>query len=163
MDLSAQNCKLNMDLQVAEPTVAPGLDTRRIAVYEGKQELNFYTNARWTAPAAEMLQNSLVEGFENSKIFRNVSTDMDGAASDVILFTDIRAFQVEGGEVSIRFVSKLINTETREIITTIETEKTEVPAAHSIENIAEAFSNSTNDSIKELIEKFAAAYPKCKK
>jgi cholesterol transport system auxiliary component len=162
MALDEQSCKLPLNLQVSEPTTSPGLDTRRIAVYENSQRLNFYTNARWTAPAPEMLQTALVEGFEKAKTFKSVSTDMDATSADVILLTDIRSYQVEGTAVNVRYVSKLIDAETRDVVATMEIEKSQTPSEHKIENIIEAFASATNDSVKEVIEKTLSSYPTCK-
>lgn len=161
MALEEQSCKLGVNLQVAEPTTAPGLDSRRIAVYENSQRLNYYNNARWAAPAQEMLQTALVEGFEKAKTFKSVSTDTDATAADVLLLTDIRSYQVEEKQVKVRFVAKLVDAETRAVLATIEVDRAETPAAYKIDNIVDAFTKATNDAVKEVVDKTMASYPTC--
>lgn len=161
IEITEQTCKLGKNLQISTPTSAPGLDTRRIAVYENAAKLNFYTNARWSATAPEMLQAALIEGFEKAKSFESVATDLDATNADVILLTDIRSFQIEGKDVNIRFVSKIIDAETRDVIATIPVEKKVTPSEHKIAAIVESFGAATNDAVKEVVDKTVSSYPVC--
>lgn len=157
-----QGCKTGLDLQVSEPTASPGLDSRRIAVYENAQRLNYFKDARWTAPAPEMLQTALIEGFEKSGMFKSVSTDMDAANVDLILLTDIRSYELENKVAKVRFVSKLIDAETRDVKVTIESNQSQTPSEYKMEDIIEAFSTATNNAVADVVEKTRSPFPNCK-
>jgi cholesterol transport system auxiliary component len=160
-----QNCNQKLNLQIVEPTIVTGLETRRIAILQKDNHMNYYKGVRWAAPVPEMFKTALIDAFEKVPVFNSVGTDMDDISSEYVLTTDIRDFQVneEMGSpfTQIRFVSKLISTKDHKIIATIPVESNITPAVHKMDNIIAAFDSSLSTSIAEVINKSAEVLPSC--
>ena len=161
-----QSCKTKFHptLQIIEPEVASGLESRRIAILQANNRMNYYKSVRWAAPVSEMLQTSLLDAFEKTPAFASVATDLDEITPELILITDIRDFQVnlkDAPSVHIRLVSKLIDTKTHKIIVTIPVEKTLIPEIYKMEQLVISFDKAAANSISDIVERSVAALP-CK-
>lgn len=70
---SADLPEASWQLVVEEPVAGPGFSTDGIAVREEPLRLSYYAQARWAAPAPQMVQSLMVTSFQN--------TDRIGAVS----------------------------------------------------------------------------------
>ncbi len=158
-----KTCNNKSDLQIIEPSSVTGLESRRIAILQKNNHLNYYRDIRWAAPLSEMLQISLADAFERSNIFNSVGTDMDDISPDFVLTTDIRDFQVnqekEPSYAQIRFVSKLIRTKDHKIIATIPIENNMIPNVYKMDSIIASFNNGLTKSITEVVRKSSDSLP----
>jgi ABC-type uncharacterized transport system auxiliary subunit len=165
-EVSQQSCGKKPVLQIIEPTVASGLESRRIAILQKNSHLDYYKGVRWAAPVSEMLQNAMVDAFEHAPAFGSIATAMNDISPDLLLTTDIRDFQVnESGsssEAEIRFVSKLIDTSDHRIIATIPVENSITPSVHKMDNIIAAFDEGSAAAIAEVITRTIDSLPSCK-
>lgn len=163
--LETSSCKSKLALQVLEPSTSPGLDSVRIPVMKGEQQLDYYSGVKWAAPAPVMMQSVLVNSFEKSGVFTSVSTESEVVHNDLQLTTDIRDFQVtdtQKGHIQIRLVSKLVNMDSRKVLATIPVEKSLTPKAYKMEEIVAAFNSAASEAAGEIVAASIAAQPKCK-
>ncbi len=156
-DEASKTCKNQTDIQVTNPSNDPGLDTRRIAVLQDGQQINYYNGVRWAAPVADMVQGLLVGKLEKSGGFSSVSTDEDPANANLFLVSDIRDFYVEQGsnKVHVNIVAKLINAASRDVIATIPVSKVYAPKANNMEGIVKTFNSAANDAVSDIVAKAA--------
>jgi cholesterol transport system auxiliary component len=159
-----QGCAIAATLQINEPTTGPGLETRRFAVFDTNAHLDYYTGAAWAAPVPQLLQAFLLEAFEQSHALRTVASDTDGVASDMLLLTDVRDFQVRNAAapvVQVRLVAKLVRASDHEILLTLPVEKTVTPAANHMPQIVDAFSRAMSGAAEDIIAHVRKAVPDC--
>ncbi len=87
--------QLTEQLSVEEPLTAVSLDTERIAVNVGGQELQYLSGSRWEDRAPRLVQQLLVEGFENADLFSGVARKAVGLRADYVLYGELRTFAVD--------------------------------------------------------------------
>lgn len=156
--LPPASCKIKKSIEIGEPTAAPGLDGRRVAILEG-QKFTYYRGVRWAATVPDMLQAIFVESFEKAGIYNSVNTDSDAASSDLVLMVDIRDFYVvnpAAPEIRLRLTAKLIDAETAKVLVTIPAQKNFKPAANETASIIEAFNNAARQASGEIVNKLQA-------
>jgi cholesterol transport system auxiliary component len=111
-DIQAQGTE--MRLRIEDPTAAGGLDTTMIARRSSPNELQFFAEARWSGRPTVMIQNVLVQSFENAG--QAVTQARGGAVVPAAyeLQVELRDFQAEyfnGAsvpEVHVRFAVNLV-------------------------------------------------------
>ena len=82
-------------LVVQEPIAAAPLDGDRIVVRVGGTSIAVVKGAQWADRLPRLLQNRLVQTFENAQLTRHVSRPGDGIAADRSLAWEIRRFEVQ--------------------------------------------------------------------
>jgi cholesterol transport system auxiliary component len=97
-------------LAIPQPDAAPPLDSDLIVVREGGDRLASLSGAQWVARLTLLVQNRLVQSFENAGLAGSVRTD--GAPADKKLALDIRRFDIDAPtrearvEISARLVTE---------------------------------------------------------
>jgi phospholipid/cholesterol/gamma-HCH transport system substrate-binding protein len=81
-------------LVVPEPTALVTLDTQRIVIDPGTGEAS--ENAQWSDTIPKLLQEKIIQSFENSNYVGAVARPMEGLAADYQLLIDLRSFQITG-------------------------------------------------------------------
>lgn len=84
---------LHGQLAIDLPTAPQSLDTDRIALTLGATKFDYYADASWTDRVPVLLQNLLVEAFENNSRITDVVRAMDSVNPTYLLETDIRDFE----------------------------------------------------------------------
>ncbi len=87
--------ELMANLAVLRPLVRAGLDTDRIAALYPDRRLDYFADARWSAPLDEVIQGLAVSFFQSRAGLRNVSADATAFASAYWLEIDVTDFQAE--------------------------------------------------------------------
>jgi cholesterol transport system auxiliary component len=82
-------------LVVEEPSAARGLDTDRIAIAPTSLEVKYFGGVRWADRAPKMVQELLIQSFENTKKIVSVGRQQLGLRSDYVLKSELREFQAE--------------------------------------------------------------------
>ena len=82
-------------LVVEEPSTAKGIDTDRIAIAPSALEVKYLAGSRWADRAPRMVQQLLIQSFENSKKIVSVGRQSIGLRSDYVLKVELREFQAE--------------------------------------------------------------------
>jgi phospholipid/cholesterol/gamma-HCH transport system substrate-binding protein len=79
---------------VAEPTGVLMFDTQKILVRPSGGEGPTFANAKWSDNIPKLLQERIIQSFENANLLKSVAKPMDGLAASHQLLIDIRSFQL---------------------------------------------------------------------
>ena len=82
-------------LLIEAPRAELQFNTDRIIVKKGLYEFTYVDNARWVDQLSPMVQDGLLELFENSGKILGVGLSTSGLQANYVLMTDIREFQLE--------------------------------------------------------------------
>jgi cholesterol transport system auxiliary component len=80
-------------LAIPQPDAAPPLDSDLIVVRESGDRLSSLPGGQWAPRLTRLVQNRLIQSFENAGLAGSVRTD--GAPADKRLMLDIRRFDIE--------------------------------------------------------------------
>ncbi len=81
-------------LVVLEPTALITLDSQKIVVRPSAGDNPGLDNAQWSDNIPKLLQEKIIQSFENSNYVAAVARPMEGLNADYQLLIDIRSFQV---------------------------------------------------------------------
>jgi len=146
-------------LVVQVPDAPQSLDTARVALARSPTTIDYFANAAWTDRAPVMVQDLLVESFENTRKIVSVGRDTTGLRADYVLLTDLRDFEAryyEGTDkppqVRVRITAKLIKMPEREIIGGLDAVKTSDAEKNDIDSIVAAFGEATGNAMKMVVQ-----------
>lgn len=139
--------QVHWQLQVDEPGATAGLDSERIALRDAPTALDYFAGVAWTDRAPQMIQGLLVESFENTSRITAVARDSAGLRADVLLKTELRAFEAEyantrrsgAPQVRVRLNAKLLRMPRRTIEDTENFEQTVPARSERFDDIITAF------------------------
>ena len=80
-------------LAVAEPNADGPLDSERIVIRTGPDQLAYLAGAKWADNLPALLQSKIIASFENARLMKSVVRP--GGASDYSLHVDVRRFEVD--------------------------------------------------------------------
>ena len=80
-------------LAVAEPVADGPLDSERIVIRTGPDQLAYLAGAKWAGSLPSLLQSKIIASFENARLVKSVVRP--GGASDYSLHVDVRRFEVD--------------------------------------------------------------------
>ncbi|MEC9369601.1 MAG: ABC-type transport auxiliary lipoprotein family protein [Pseudomonadota bacterium] len=86
-----------VQLVVNEPSAVRSLETDRIMVKPGTEQISYYKGAAWSDRLPRLLQARMVESFQNAGLVSGVGARGDRLDADLELATQIQSFQVEVG------------------------------------------------------------------
>lgn len=159
---SPASAAARVDLSIGRPDLAPGLDTDRIAVLEGRK-LDYYRAARWGGRTVEVVQSMLVDSLQDQQLFRSVTAEQTRVAGDYVLDVEVRDFQAEyareneapGAHVTI--VGRLIRVVDRQLVGTIRAEALAPAEDNRMGAVIAAFEQAAHEVALELAQRTAAA------
>jgi len=144
-------------LKIVLPVASPGLDSSKIAVLEQSGQLSFIEGSEWSDTVPKILQNALVESFEDTGKFRSVVPDSQGVSADYSLLTDVRKFYVtrdaSSSRVEVRMVARLTDPLTRKVRFSITSRQHVSVEDNSLASTLEAFTRATDAALQEIVEK----------
>ena len=88
-------CRTPVGIKLLEPSVLPGLESNHIVVIDRPNHQTYYRGVAWNTTAPHAVQAYVMEAFERSKLFSNVSTDTDSASAPWVLETRLRGLAVD--------------------------------------------------------------------
>ena len=143
-------------LVVEEPSTAKGIDTDRIAIAPQPLEVKYFGGARWADRAPRMVQQLLIQSFENTKKIVSVGRQSIGLRSDFVLKTELREFQAEktpegGTVVRVRVNLKLVRPVLGQIIASESFESVKPAASESIPDIVQSFDDAVGAVLKRAV------------
>lgn len=159
---SASSELLPVDISVARPDLAAGLDTDRIAVLEGRQ-LDYYRRVRWGTRASELIQNLLVDSLEDQQLFRSVTAERTRVAGDYLLDIQVRDFQAEyvqgqrDPNVHVGMVARLVRVVDRELVATVTADARVGAQDNRMSAVAAAFEAASHQAILDIAQQTAGA------
>lgn len=80
-------------LAVAGPSADGPLDSERIVIRTGPDQLAYLSGAKWADNLPNLLQGKIIASFENARLMKSVVRP--GGASDYSLHVDVRRFEVD--------------------------------------------------------------------
>ena len=84
---------VDWQLGVEMPYATAALDTSRVAVLKDGLVLDYFSDVNWESRAPQMVQNLLIESFDNTGVIVGVGRTSTGLRPDFILKSDLREFQ----------------------------------------------------------------------
>ncbi|HEV2676964.1 MAG TPA: ABC-type transport auxiliary lipoprotein family protein [Aliidongia sp.] len=150
---------VSYQLVVTVPDAPQSLDTARIALARSPTTIDYFASSAWTDRAPVMVQDLLVESFENTRKIVSVGRDTSGLRADYVLLTDLRDFEAryyEGTnkppQVRVRLTAKLIKMPEREIIGGLDAVKLSDAEHNDIDSIVAAFGEATGNAMKMIVQ-----------
>ncbi len=148
--------QVNWQLAIAKPSAARLIDSPRINVRPTPGELEVYRGATWSQPATDILEDTLLRGFEDSGRIDAVARIATGIRSDYKLTTDLRRFESDyrGGELpaaTIELNAKLIHSLDQRVVAARTFVVTEPATSTEIGSVASAFETALDKTATELI------------
>lgn len=146
-------CGARASITIGEPVARPGLDSARIVVTDKPNHQTFYQAVRWSGPVPAMLQHYFAERFEQSGMFRNVTTDMSAVQQPWQLEVQLREFSVNqaAGVVQVRYTANLIPSDARQPERVLRLRADEPIAPQSIEGIITAFNRAMDRTSETML------------
>lgn len=150
-----------VDLSIGRPDFAPGLDTDRIAVLNGRN-LDYYRGVRWGGRAGEVVQSMLVGSWNDQNLFRSVTAEQARVANDYIVDVEVRHFEADmaGGkipEVHVTLIGRLIRVVDRKLVTTVSSDARVRATEERMAAVAAAFESASQKVALDLAKQTAVA------
>lgn len=143
---------------VTEPDAVQTYATDRMVVRQPGDILSYLPDAQWSDSLTSLIQTRMIQAFEDSDV-ANVGRPSDQLAFEVVLATDVRAFDIDlraGQQAVVTLAARLIDDVDRQIITN----RTFTASAPVVEldgvNAARAFDVALNDVVRQIIAWTAA-------
>jgi len=142
---------------VDEPTAARQIDTSRIALMSGPFEVEYYTDVEWTDSAPAMVQLLLVQSFQNTGRLPVVAPSRQTLATDFLLLSNLRKFQVENDvsgtpQATVVIEATLLRMPRRTPVATARFEKATRINSKSTETVTAAFDASLGDVMRRVVD-----------
>lgn len=84
----------NAQILVSVPTALKSLNSEMIVVRPGAGEITYLGDAQWSDRLPRMMQEKLIQTFENSARIRSVAKPGEGVVVDYNITTNIRGFEL---------------------------------------------------------------------
>ncbi len=144
-------------LSVEVPTATAGLNTARIALRPTPTTLEYYAHASWIDVVPVMVQNLLIESFDNTGKIDVLGRGVVGVRADYALLAQIREFQAEYDgtgppKIRVRLQGRLVRLPRRVSLGStseefvVQAEDTSMPA------IVRAFDQAFGKAARRLVE-----------
>jgi cholesterol transport system auxiliary component len=142
---------------IDEPTAARQIDTSRIALMSGPFEVEYYTDVEWTDSAPQMVQLLLVQSFQNTGRLPVVAPSRQTLATDFLLLSNLRKFQVENDvsgtpQATVVIEATLLRMPRRTPVATARFEKATRINSKSTETVTTAFDASLGDVMRHVVD-----------
>lgn len=164
IETTTAKTSLPIQLSIALPTTAPGLDTNRIAVLRNRNQLDYFAAARWSGTPPQVLQAYLVDYLQSQHGYKSVIAETGQTDTDYLIKIDIREFQTEYSDSStipiihVAWSTTVFNIKTRKAITTLQS-TSRVPADENrLSAVINAFQLATQNACSTLSEQLATAF-----
>jgi cholesterol transport system auxiliary component len=144
-------------LVVDEPTAARQIDTSRIALMSGPFRVEYYADVEWTDSAPAMVQALLIQSFQNTRRLSIVSPTRQTFATDYLLLSNLRKFQVENDasgarQATVELEGTLLRMPRRTPVATARFEKATLVGSASTEAVTTAFDTSLGEVMRRVVD-----------
>jgi cholesterol transport system auxiliary component len=144
-------------LLVERPDTSAELDTARIALSNTPTTLDYFADAAWADRAPAVVQQLLIESFEQSGKISAVSRDIISLRADYLLISELRRFTAvyDGAgppTVVVQILVRLVKMPDRAIIGQQSAERRIVAARNDMTAIVESFNDALGGVMKDLVE-----------
>lgn len=155
LDLGAERQRLAMQLVVDQPFAPAALDSNRIVYQPSPNEIRYFSNARWSDRAPQMVQTLLVDALDSTGKFKAVGRRSAGMRSDFLLRMSIITFGAEKSgsateSVRVLFNAQLVRRFSDEIVAGRRFEAVAQPTSNRMIDIVNAFDQATSIAIGDV-------------
>lgn len=84
-----------VSLRVVRPIADPGLDSAHIMLVQADHRMNFFSGARWPAPAPELIESLAVQTLRASGEWASVQDSVSPFPADYLLQMHVRRFEAD--------------------------------------------------------------------
>jgi cholesterol transport system auxiliary component len=149
-------------LLIDEPASAAALDTERIALSRSPTTVDYFADAAWTDRAPLMVQELLVESFENSGRIAAVARRSLALRADYQLRPELRHFEADYGaggmpEAQVQIAVKLVKVADRTIAASRRFDAKAPAAQNSVPAVVDAFNAAFHQVAQQIVEWALAA------
>ncbi|MBU6156054.1 MAG: membrane integrity-associated transporter subunit PqiC, partial [Alphaproteobacteria bacterium] len=139
-----------------EPSTAKGIDTDRIAIAPHPLEVKYLAGSRWADRAPRMIQQLMIQSFENSGKIVSVGRQSIGLRSDFVLKMELREFQAEktpdgGTQVRVRLNLKLVRQAVGMIVASESFESIKPAGSEKVPDIVQSFDDAVGAVFKRAV------------
>ena len=102
----------NRQILISEPTALKALDSEQIVIRPQPVSIQYLADSQWSDRLPKIVQDKLVQAFENSGRVGGVGRPGDGLAFDFKVITAIRAFEIQadaGERAVVEISAKVLN------------------------------------------------------
>ncbi|MEN0104954.1 MAG: ABC-type transport auxiliary lipoprotein family protein [Pseudomonas sp.] len=146
---------VNWSLRVAKPQATMALDSPRIAVVPEGSVISNYQGARWSDNGPVLLRNRLLDGFQADGRVQALSSDDAQLQADLVLVSDLRAFQSEyrNGQVTVvvRLDAQLVNAASRKILAARRFDVQQAAGSAQVADVVRAFGLASDTLDSQLV------------
>ncbi len=148
--------KTGAQLLIEAPSAPGGLDTERIALMKSAISLDYFAGAAWTDRAPKMVQDLLVESFENTGKIAAIDRESLALRADFVLEPDMRDFTAIYGAtgaptVRVRLGLKLVRLPEKQIVGQ-HTSSADVPATdNSVPAVVVGFDSALHQVMADTV------------
>lgn len=149
--------KVPWSLSILTTTVSDHLDSSRIALTQADNSVDYFADAAWTDHLPRLVEDALVEAFENSGRIDAVSADSEGFHSDYILQAELRDFEArydrpDGVPMAwVRIQSKIARSRGREIVANLNSVHQVQASENSIPAVVRALDSALGSVLSEIV------------
>lgn len=146
---------VDWQLVVDTPSAAASINTNRIGLMETPYRFNYFAEASWVDRAPLMVQNLIIESFDNSHAIVGVGPASIGLRPNFVLQPELREFQAhqEGDQqrVNVTINVRLVQMPERQIIAVEHFARESVAPAGAIDPVIDAFDEALGKVLKRLV------------
>ena len=153
--------RIDQQIVVQEPTATAVVATDRIMVQPTPFRVQYLPTARWVDRAPFIVQQLLIESFENSNRVPSVGRSQVGLRADYIVVPDLREFQASlppdatadsALTVHVRLNIKIVHTRQDRIIGSRSFEERRPADANDAEAVVRAFDDALGAAMRDAVE-----------
>lgn len=155
---TSETAGMPWQLAVSIPDAPANLDSTRIALSQSATTTDYFANAEWTDRAPVLLQNLLIQSFDNSGKLKAAFRDTASLHTDYVLQTEIRDFEAQyaapntAPEAVIRIEARLLKMPERDIVGTFNAEKRTQAQQNNLGSIIIAFNASLTATLQQTVD-----------
>jgi ABC-type uncharacterized transport system auxiliary subunit len=145
------------DLAVLKPKLRTGLETDRIAVLYPDRRLDYFADARWSGPLADVLQDLVLQEFHSRANLRTVSSDASVFSSAYWLEIEVTDFQAEytsaaaAPTVRVHILARIGGSADRRILGRFDASAVQPAADNRLTAIVEAYAHAADAAMTEIV------------
>lgn len=159
--IAAANVQIDQRLAVATPEADQLLSSNRIVVFPERSVVNVYQGARWYDDLPDLLQARLIDGLEESALFKSVASDQ--LPSDLIVLSELRQFQsaytTTPPTVTAQLDVHLARESTRATLASQRFSVSQQASSVAIEDVVDAFGAASDELTRQLAQWLAREAP----
>lgn len=147
--------KVGWQLVVDAPSAPASINSNRIGLMESPLRFNYFAKANWVDRAPVMVQNLIIESFDNSKAIVGVGPGSIGLRPNFVLQPELREFQArrldDRHEVQVGINARLVQMPERKIVAVQHFARTIDAPLGVLDPVIEAFDEALGKVMKRLV------------